>query len=265
MLLMDTIINYVDWIKVQIVNIIIIMILLTLLQSIQYKMLRFIVVNSIFPINKIFRIVSRIWVILHELSHIIFIFLSGWTVKSVELFRPDGWKVSYAEKDYIASAAYNNYDWVTYFIFMVASKIWFFIAQIGPLIVWIIVNMLYLYFVFKIPFFSQEINIWISNINFINIILSIIYLMVFVPTFIPSWKDLSNIFFYNWINIVEKIIWSIVNIFFVVLFLIIGTYFIEYLVYFFYFYLVSFGITLIVYLCSNIYFLMKNLIWKKIT
>lgn len=260
---MDTIINYISTIKFQIINIVIIMLVLTLLQWLHYRMLRFIVVNSIFPIKNIFKIVSRIWVILHEMSHIIFIFLSGWTVKSVELFRPDGWKVSYAEKDYIASAAYNNYDWVTYFVFMLASKIWFFIAQIWPLIVWIFLNMLYLNVFFQISFFSQDFNIWLENINILNIIVSVVYLMVFVPTFIPSWKDLSNIFFYNWKNIIEKIIWSVINIFFVVCFLIISSYFIDYLIYFFYFYLTSFGITLLVYISSKIYFLMKNLVIRK--
>ncbi|MEF2176041.1 MAG: hypothetical protein V3575_06195 [Candidatus Absconditabacteria bacterium] len=226
-------------------------------------MLRFIVVNSIFPVKNLFKFVSRIGIILHEMSHIIFIFLSGGTVKSVELFRADGGKVSYAEKDYIASAAYNNYDGVTYFIFMLASKIGFFIAQIGPLIVGILVNIIYLNIVFQIPFFSQDFHIGIENINIINIIVSIIYLMVFVPTFIPSWKDLSNIFFYNGTNIIEKIIGSIINIFFVLIFLIISTYFINYLLYFFYFYLISFGITMFIYICTKIYFLMKNLLINK--
>lgn len=248
---MDTILNIIVSMQEKIIYSLCIIIWTSILQKFHYDMLFFLRDQSIFIIRWWFNIITRIWVILHEFSHLIFVIIFGWKVHEIKLFSKRGGHIKYSVPDYIWSLGHTSM-WLFFWIKLIVNRIWIFMVAIWPLIVWILITMWLAYRLFEIPFLTTQFHINLNQLNIQNSIIFILYLSIFLPSFILSFQDISNLLVYRWDNIFATIIGSIFNIIIFTIFLVWIAYLYDYLYYFFWLYVISFAVTAIVYLISQI-------------
>lgn len=207
-----------------------IIITLTFFQKFYYKMLFFLKSDNFLDV--IFSAIIRTWVILHELSHIFFVFLSGNKILKVDLFSPNGWYVKYQYKNYIQAIWYGMGK-INFWFSLILNQIWTFLSSLGPLIVWIALNQLFRRYIIWSNF-----NIWnldyrqiLNSLDTLKIMLIIFYI-IFLPSFVLSWKDISHFLIsrQNWV--LATFVWSFINSIIFIFFLILFSYFFDYFVLF---------------------------------
>lgn len=239
------------------VSIVVIIVLLsTVLQKHHY-----IIINKISILSwKYFKLISsffiRLWVILHEFSHILFAFLFWHKIKNVDFFLSNWWSVQLEIKDYISSIWYFKWSWFTFFILLIFNRLWIFFTSTWPLIFWTLFTFLLVNYSFWMPLFSINMNISDYNINeitLINLIILFVYWTFLAQWFILSWQDIKNLYLYRWYNIISTFFWSFINLFFLIFFLFIISFFYFYLIFFFIFYLIWFIFLLILYFLFYIF------------
>lgn len=211
----------------------------TFLQWFHYKFLGYIQISLWKTFHVIISVIIRLWIIIHEFSHIIFAFINWSKVIKIELFRKDWWRVILSEKDFIWSMAYNNHSF-SYFLLMLLNRIWIFTTNLWPLIIWITINILLFNYVFWINIDNYNDFSKVTSMDIRKIVVLTIYIFIILPSFMVSYQDISNIVFYKSNFLIITIVWSMINFLFLALFLYICTFFIKYIVSFFIFYFAVF-------------------------
>ncbi len=175
--------------------------------------------NMYYIVNKqkilwiIFRIIQRIWVIIHEFCHLFFGILAWNKPKEIHLFKANWWNVVFETKDYIWSLP-NNWHSPIYLFYLVLNQIWIFLTSIWPLLVWVVLN------IFVIKYLDINITDLKSfKIDIYKIIVIIIYSII-LPSFVLSYKDIKNFIISKQSNIFSTIFASIINTLIFVWFLI---------------------------------------------
>lgn len=244
----NDIINYILSVKRDILSIVWIIFALTFFQKYHYRMLFSMKNNSSHFFGKFISWVIRLWVIIHEFSHLFFGRIFGAKVHSMDLFSETWWQVVFSQQDYIW-AIWSNHgtNWFVFLIKLIINRFGTFLSSMWPLIVGIFLNILMLnYFTWnKIFSIQANVNLDSFQITIFSVLFLIIYLIIFMPSFILSRQDISNFFFYRGDNIFASFIWSFINILCFIIFLIVVARFFDYILYFSIFYLYSFVLTVI--------------------
>jgi len=242
----NELINYIVSVRRNILYIVLIIMWLTFMQKYHYKMLNQMRFQTKWFFGKFISWVIRFWVIIHEFSHLFFGRIFGARVHKLDLFSETWWQVVFSQQDYIWAIWSNHWNWFIFLIKLLINRFWTFLSSLGPLIVWIFLNILILNYFTWNPIWSFQANINLDNfqISVFSIIFLIIYLIVFMPSFILSRQDISNFFFYRWDNIFARFIWSFINLLTFIIFLIIIAKFFDYILFFWMFYIYSFILAL---------------------
>lgn len=227
-----------------------IIIFLTFFQKFYYKMLFFLKENSFFEI--IFAIIIRTGVILHEFSHMFFAFIAGNKILKVNLFAPSGWYVKYAYKNYIASIWEGMWK-IKFWLLLFLNQIGIFLTSLGPLIVWIALNRFFRNYIAWANF-----DIW--NLDYQSIVDSldvwkitlIIFYIIFLPSFVLSWKDISHFIISKQNRFLATFIASLINTLIFIWFLFLFSYFFDYFVLFAVSFSVSFAVVTIFWMFFKI-------------
>ncbi len=203
---------------------------------------------------KVFTLVSnffiRLWVIIHEFAHIFFAFISWAEIKEVKLFSKDWWHVRLSNKDYIWAIWSNNMNPILFWLFLFFNRVWVFLTSLGPLLFWILISLLLVNFSFWFSLLSINTDISYYDFNqlwFLNVFILFLYWFFLWQSFILSWQDIKNLFFYNWTWVIEIFVGSLINTFFFILFLFIASYLYIYFVFFWTVYFIWFLTLLIIY------------------
>ena len=207
-------------------------ILLTILQKFHYKMLYYLAHKYHNFLRLIIKFIIRTGIIVHEISHLIFWVLSWSKIQKVELFRTDGWRVTFQTKNYIWHL-WEYYDRPGFMFHLFFNQIWIFLTSIWPLIIWIIVTYCVSHYLdinisnYKETLFS--LNIW-------DYWILIIY-AIFIPSFILSFQDMKNFIISHQTNLASTIAWSFINTIIFLCFLAFLTFFYEFFLFFCLFYI----------------------------
>lgn len=235
-----------DWVKYNILSIIFILVSLTFLQKYHFRML-FYIMRTKWIFSKFIVFINRIWIIVHEFSHLIFVLFSWAKINNITLFSKTWWNVSFEHADYIWSLPYNSWGIWSVFV-LILNKFMIFLSALWPLILWMILNAVLMKYVFWISYFWYWIWIWNLTHSFVSWFVLILYSIFFMPYFILSYKDMQCFVYYNGTNFLAKIIWSFINIIVFWLLLFLLSYFYNYFLSFFIIYILSFLITWIIYI-----------------
>jgi hypothetical protein len=233
-------------------------ILLTILQKYHFKILYYLAHKYHSFFRFIIKFIIRTWIIVHELSHLLFWIISGAKVKKVELFRKDWWRVTFQTKNYIWHL-WEYYDRPGFMFHLFFNQIGIFLTSIWPLIVWIISTYFISHYLdlnilnYKERLFSLEVfEYWIL----------IIY-AIFVPSFILSFQDIKNFIISHQTNLVSTIAGSFINTIIFLCFLAFLTFFYEFFLFFGLFYIGIFILLLAYFSLNCIYFKYLKKIFKK--
>lgn len=169
--------------------------------------------------------IIRIWVIIHELSHLIFWIIWWSKVEKIELFNKNWWKVIFKTKNYIWSI-WNNYHIENFFIFLFFNQIWIFLTSIWPLLVWLLVNICFIKY-FNIDIYQLQ-NI---EFNYSLIFFRFLYVII-IPSFILSYQDLKRFIISKQETKLQTISWSIINTIIFIFFIWFLTFLFEYFIIF---------------------------------
>lgn len=245
-------IKYIDNIKYEILLSIFMIFLLTFLQQVHFKILFKITKKTSLILDWFVRVLLRVGIILHEFAHLIMWFLFWAKIQKIELFSKYWWKVVFSMPDYLWGIWY--YHSFRFYLMVIVSRIWIFLTSLSPLLVWIFFNTFLFYFLFWGSLFDfDELSFW-----FLNSLIFVVYALVFLPSFLLSYQDLKSMFLYNWKFLIDRIVWTVLNIF-IVFFAIIGLWvFFEYLLMFFITYLLAFGWIVFIFWLNLIYNFFKN-------
>lgn len=226
------------------ITVILIIFLSTVLQKYYYIILNKIASLSYFT-NKVFSFVIRFWVIIHELCHLFFWFLSWNKIKEINLFDKTWWKVIYETKDYIWNLSQNWFSF-NYFFFLVLNQIWLFLTSIWPLFFWILISYLFFWIFFLDMDFS---NIW----NIFIFWIFLFFYSIFIPSFVLSFQDISIFLISKQSWFFSTIFWSIINISIFLWFILsFSSFLVDYFIYFWIIFLLMFIVQLIIFLVISI-------------
>lgn len=223
-------------------------IILTIFQYFHFIILN-IIKNFSFIFSIIWNFLFRIWVIIHEFSHLLFWLLFGAKITKIDLFSRTWWSVSYQTKDYIGNMVYS--DKIQFFwIKLLLNQIWIFLTSLWPLIVWICLNYFFIrnYLGIKSEIFELNEFIKIFSSDYLKFLVFIWYTVFFIPSFILSWQDISNFFIHKWDNIWATIVASLINTIIFAGFLVLISNFLNIFLSFFLFYLISFLMLLVFFI-----------------
>ena len=236
----------------QILVIFFLILILSFFQKYYYILLNYL--KSFFWLKYIINFIIRIWVILHEFSHVFFTFLAWNKIQEINLFSKNWWYVKYQYKNYI----WNLWEWFWYLFFwikLIFNQIWIFLSSAWPLIFWTI----FTYFFWHDLIWINNYNEILYKLNWINILYIIIYIIL-IPNFILSWKDISHFIISKQNRFLATFIWSCINFIIFIWFLSIFTLVLNYFIIFSLSFFISFFILLIL---SFLLFIL-NFIAKKI-
>ncbi len=196
------------------------------------------------------RILIRIWVILHEMSHIFFAFVSWQEIKDVQFFSPKWWKVKILNKDYISAIGYFKGNPIFFIIWLIFNRIWVFLTSIWPMILGIFISLLLINYSFGMPLFSINYDLsqyQFSELSLLNIFILLIFWIFMFQWFILSWQDISNFVFYRWFSILESLFGSLINFVIFMIFVVLSSYFYLYFLFFWIVYIASFLMVLLMF------------------
>ena len=242
-----------------------IIIILTFFQKYHFKMLFFLSNNLPKIFSYIFKFFIRLWIIIHELTHLIFWIISWWKVKNIKLFAQNWGQVQFETKNYIW-AIWNNYHKRWFFLFLFFNQIWIFLTSIWPLILWLLFNYI---IIIKLYWFDIELNNYILDYsiiypsfvkifsNFTNTYIFIIYILL-LPSFILSFQDISNFIISKQENKLATFWWSIINSIIFISFILFLTLFYEIFLYFLFFYLIIFIVLALISLLVKIILILRK-------
>lgn len=226
-------------------------ILLTILQKFHFKMLYYLSKKYHNSLRYMIRFIIRTWIIIHEVCHLIFGFLSGAKIKNIELFRKDWGRVTFETKNYIGHL--SQYSWHPGFMFQLFfNQIGIFLTSIGPLIFGIGLTYFVIY----------SLNINIVTQNYIEILsglrlkdygILLLYTII-IPSFILSFQDIKNFIISSQDSIWATIAGSFINTIIFICFLWFLTFFYEYFLFFWIVYLSIFIILFLFWSINYLYF-----------
>lgn len=230
---------------------------LTVMQRIHFMILNKMQSSSKI-ISLLWKVLFRLWVIVHEFSHLLFVIFSSSKVIKIDLFSKTWWSVQYESKDYIWSLPLY-YDNSMYWIKLVFNQIWIFLNSMGPLIIGIILNYFFVkgFLWVKWEFFDINEYLQIFSKDWLKAIGFVIYTVFFIPSFILSFQDLSNFIVARQGNTWATIVWSVFNTIIFIFFIAILTNFIMIFTSFLVFYIVSFCVLLVFFI---IYLILERFI-----
>ncbi len=230
-------------------------ILLTFLQQIHFTFLQKLAYRVGRFFHRFVMFLLRVWIIIHELFHLIFAFFAGHRIEKIQLFKEDGGQVDVKVDDYLGSMPYQNQNFITYFILLFFNRLGIFLTGVAPLLWGIFFHCLLFSYWFSITTHLAGFNLltiltkfwWWSIVIFL-------YVLAVMPSFLLSWQDIRSIIFYPGKNFLSAFFWTLLSVFFVLLFLSVLTYFFfPIFVSFLFFYCLSFWILCLLYLISLIF------------
>lgn len=225
----------------------------TIVQRYYFKILY--AIKAIHPIlGYIFGFIIRFWVILHELCHAFFWFLSGNKIQEIHLYEKTGWRVIFRTKNYIWDMSiYGTSIW--YIFALIFNQIGLFLISFWPLLFWISFSFAIFHY-FGITDIDSLLKL---RFSYPLVGITLLY-SISIPSFILSIEDIKNFFISPQKSIPATIVWSILNslIFlgFVSLF---SYYFVSYFIFFAIIFLAMFCLQILLY-C--ILFVIKKLLIK---
>jgi hypothetical protein len=233
-------------------------ILLTVLQKYHFKILYYLAHKYHSFFKYIIKFIIRTGIIIHECSHLLFWVLSWAKIKKVELFRKDGWRVTFQTKNYIWHLAeYYDRPWFMFHLFF--NQIGIFLTSIWPLIVWIIVTYILSYYLGINIYNYSEI---IFQLNIFQYAMLILYAVI-IPSFILSFQDIKNFIISKQTNLASTIVWSMINTFIFLCFLSFLTFFYDFFLFFGLFYIIIFMLVLAYFSLNYIYYKYLKKFFKK--
>ena len=190
----------------------------------------------------IFWFIIRFWVIIHEICHMIFGFLSGNKIEEIRLFDPTGGRVIFKTKNYIGGI--SEYGRSGGYLFaLIFNQIWLFLISFWPLFFGILCSYLVLNS-FWVTDLESLIHLPITYHFFFFILLY----SIFIPSFVLSFQDIRNFVISDQDDLLATIVGSLVNTFiFLCVMLSISSFLVSYFVFFLLLFLGLFLVQLILF------------------
>lgn len=232
----------------------VLIVLLTVFQKYHFKMLYYLSYkyHSIFRVS--IKTIIRLWIIIHEISHLFFWILSWAKIHKIELFREDWWRVIFSAKNYIWHLW--EYWWRPWYITkLFFNQIWIFLTSIWPLIIWMFLTFAFIYY-FTIPLGLYELNDYLLNFNTdIKMYVITLFYIIIIPSFLLSFQDIKNFIISKQDTVWATIVWSIINSTIFLWFLWFLTFFYSYFIVFSIFYFLWFCVLFLFWLINYVFYL----------
>ena len=206
----------------------------------------FLVLNSTKNIHSvlwyIFGFIIRFWLILHEICHLFFGFVSGNKIVEIRLFDKNDWRVTFQSKNYIWDLSkYGMSSW--YLFALILNQIGLFLISFWPLFFWIALS----YFIFTY-FWITDIDALLQIKMSYSLVFIILFYSIFIPSFALSFEDIEKFFISRQENIAATVIWSIINFLIFFSFILIFSYFfVNYFIFFWILFLMMFFFQAMIY------------------
>lgn len=247
---MELIFETINYAKYNILIIIGVIFVTSFFQKYHYILLNRISKLSWRMFNLISKFFIRLWVIIHEFSHLFFAFLFWHEIKKVELFKKNWWSVQVSKKDYLGAIGHFSWSKFVFILLLIWNRMGVFFTSLWPLIIGIVISFLLINISFWFPLLWIETNYQnynLNNLDFWNILLLFVFWLFFAQWFILSRRDIKNLFIYEGNYISETLVWSIINTLFFLVFLFVASFFYIYFLFFGIVYMISFITVLIIY------------------
>ena len=163
-------------------------------------------IKDIHPIlSFIFGFIIRSGVIIHELCHAFFGFLSGNKIREIHLFEASGGRVIFETKNYIGDISKYGMS-IGYLFALILNQIGLFLISFWPLIFWITLS----YGIFAYWGITGVEDLSRMPISY-QAVFAITFYSILIPSFALSFIDIKMFFISQQENIWATIIGSIVN------------------------------------------------------
>jgi len=210
--MLSWLVHYLNVVGCDVIILLLVVIGLTLLQKYHYKLLFFLQKKTGGHGKYFFDFLIRVWVVIHEISHLVFAFLLWLKIRKINIWHPKGGQVELLSEDYIADLPFHNENKLFYWIKLIYNRISVFLTALWPLIIWyfltnLIINLLY----WREVRSFHTLSVSHFEISWLVGILFSVYLIFILPAFLLSFKDLSNLFFYKWENLVATVVWTAIT------------------------------------------------------
>lgn len=139
-------------------------------------------------LGRIFGYIIRFWVIVHEMCHIFFVFLSGNKIKEIRLFGKNGGRVTVEYKNYIWDLPKHGLS-LWFFSALILNQIGLFLIWFWPLFFWIVLN----YIIFNY-FWIASLNDFLDVPITFSLVAIVIGYSILIPSFALSIEDIEKFF-----------------------------------------------------------------------
>lgn len=190
----------------------------------------------------IFGFIIRFWVILHEMCHAFFCFLSGNKIKEIRLFDANGGRVVFESKNYIWDLPKHGMS-LGYLFALIFNQIGLFLISFWPLLFGITLS----YLIFNHFWITRIDNLLQATLSY-SLVMIIMFYSIFIPSFVLSFQDIEKFFISPQENFLATVVGSTINFLIFLWFVWSFSYFlVNYFIFFAVLFLMMFSLQVVIY------------------